>query len=36
MLQQMYSELKQVKTMLEVPKFREHLPKYDFKGMNYE
>jgi len=32
----MYGELKTVKTMLEIPIFREQLPKYDFKGMSYE
>ena len=31
----MLNELKAVKTMLEIPRFREQLPKYDFKGMDY-
>jgi hypothetical protein len=35
MLNQMYYELKAVKTMLEIPRFRASLPQYDFKGMNY-
>jgi hypothetical protein len=34
-LQQMYAELRATKTMLEVPKFRTELPKYDFKGMTF-
>ena len=36
MLQQMYTELKAVKTMLEIPRFRAELPKYDFRGMDYQ
>ena len=36
MLQQMYTELRAVKTCLEVPKFRSKLPNYDFKGMDFK
>lgn len=36
MLNQMFTELKSVKTMLEIPRFREQLPKYDFKGMDFK
>mgnify|MGYP006950280459 CR=1 FL=1 len=35
MLNQMFTELKAVKTMLEIPRFREQLPNYNFKGMSY-
>ncbi len=35
-LQQMLTEMKVIKTMLEIPRFREHLPKYNFKGMNFD
>jgi len=31
----MFYELKAAKTMLEIPRFRDQLPKYDFKGMDF-
>lgn len=36
MLQQMYMELRAVKTCLEVPRFRAQIPRYDFKGMDFK
>ena len=36
MLNQMFTELRAVKTMLEIPRFRDQLPKYDFKGMDFK
>lgn len=36
MLNIMFQELRATKTLLEIPRLREQLPKYDFKGMNFE
>jgi hypothetical protein len=32
----MFQELRATKTLLEIPRLREQLPKYDFKGINFE
>ena len=36
MLNTMFQELRATKTLLEIPRLREQLPKYDFKGINFE